>query len=286
MNSNHWSVAPQLRTLTALLLVAIAFDASAQDFMSQKFIKQGDEALTLNLGGILNQFGTSVQLNGQGLDGSNIDLENSGLKKSLSSFDVGGTWRFFSRNRIDVLYFSAKRSGSKTIDRDLTIDGVVVPINSTLTAHTKDQFFDVDYRFSFIKTDEVELAGLLGLYGGQYEYQLSATRPIEGGGQASLLDVTASTTVPLPLIGATVDWYINPRWKISGSLSGVKAHIGSVDGSALVAGVDTEYMLVRNFGIGLGYMYSKVSADVTKNSFNGNLDWKMNSVSLYGQFKF
>ena len=275
-----------LRTITAISLVAISYGASAQDFTSQSFIKQGDETFTLNLGGIFNQFGTSLKLNGPGLNGSDFNLENSGLQRNLSSFDAAGTWRFLSRNRIDVLYFSAKRSGGRTIDRDLNIDGVVVPIDSTLSTEVKNQFVDLDYRFSFLKTDEVEIAGLLGVYGGQYRYQISATQPLTGGGQSTLLNVTTSTTVPLPLIGASLDWYINPRWKISGSASGIKAHVGNVDGSAFVGSINTEYMIVRNFGIGLGYMYSDLSVDVTKNSFNGNIGWKMNSVSLYGQFKF
>ncbi len=286
MNSTCHSVSSCLRALTGALLIATACGAKAQDFLSQSFIKQGDETFTLNLGGILNQFGTSVRLDGPGLDGSNINLENSGLKKSLSSFDASGTWRFLSRNRIDALYFSASRSNSRMIDRDLTIDGVVVPINSTLTTQAKDQFFFVDYRFSFVKTDAVEVAGLLGLYGSQYKFRFSATHPLDSGGEASVLNATASTTVPMPLIGATLDWYINPQWKIAGSLSGIKAHIGSVDGSAFVGAVSTEYMLVRNFGIGAAYLHTDLNADVTKNSFNGNLNWKMNSVSLYGQFKF
>ena len=97
---------------------------------------------------------------------------------------------------------------------------------------------------------------------------------------------TASTTVPLPVIGATLDWYINPRWKVSGNVSGMKANIGDVDGSVLIAGAATEYMLLRNLGVGLAYMYSDVSADVTKSDFNGSLGWKTNSVRMYGQFKF
>ncbi len=254
--------------------------------MSQDFIKQGDETVTLNLGGIVNQFGTSVKLNGPGLDGTNIDLENSGLKKTLSSFDVGGTWRFLSRNRIDASFFSANRSGSGTIDRELIVDGVVVPINSTLTTQAKDQFFEVDYRYSFVKTDAVEVAGLLGVYGGQFKFHFSATHRLDSGDEGSVLDATASTTVPLPLIGATVDWYINPQWKISGTLSGLKAHIGNVDGSAFIGGVSTEYMLVRNFGIGAAYTYTDLNVDVTKDSFNGNLAWKLNAISLYGQVKF
>jgi len=61
-----------------------------------------------------------------------------------------------------------------------------------------------------------------------------------------------------------LDWYIDPRWKVSANVDGIKAHIGSVDGSVLVAGVATEYMLTRNFGLGLAYMYSDVSVDVNR----------------------
>ena len=282
MRHRNWSALFSLRTIIAGPLIACAFGASAQDFMSQDFIKQGDETLTLNLGGILNQFGTTLQLNGPGVNGSNINLENGGLPKTLSSFDASATWRFLSRNRMDVLYFNAKRSGSRTVDREITIDGTTIPVNSTLTVGSKSQFVLADYRYSFVKTDEIELAGLLGFYGGNFKYQLSAT----GSGQDSLLNTTTSTTVPLPLIGLTLDWYINPRWKISANAEGVKAQIGDVDGSAFVGGVATEYMLVRNFGLGLAYMYSDVNADVTKNSFNGNLGWKVNSVTAYAQFKF
>jgi hypothetical protein len=77
-----------------------------------------------------------------------------------------------------------------------------------------------------------------------------------------------------------------PRWKISANVEGVKAHIGNVDGSVLVAGVATEYMLTRNSGLGLAYMYSDVNVDVTKSKFDGSLAWKMNSARLYGQLKF
>ncbi len=263
-----------------------ASPAFAQDWMSQNFIKGGDETFVLNLGGIVNQFGSSLTLNGPNAAGSNIDLERAGLPKSESSFDAAATWRFWSRNRIDVLYFSAKRSGSRTIDGEVTIDGVVIPVNSTVAIVAKDQFLNVDYRYSFMKSDEVELAGLIGIYAAQYKYQITATRPLAGGDQETLVNTTASTTVPLPLIGATVDWYVNPRWKIFASAAGIKAKIGDVDGSAFVGSVTTDFMLARNFGVGLGYMYSDTRADVTKGGFNGNVAWKINSISLYAQAKF
>ncbi len=185
-----------------------------------------------------------------------------------------------------MLYFGAKRSGSRTIDREANVDGTVIPVDATLAVGAKSQFVLADYRYSFLKTPEFEVAGLLGVYGGRFEYQLTATQPLAGGGQNVVLDTTTSTTVPLPLIGLSVDWYINPRWKVSATAAGVEARIGNVDGSAFIGAVNTEYMLVRNFGLGLGYMYSDLNVDVTKSGFNGNLAWKLNSVTAYAQLKF
>ena len=239
---------------------------------------------TLDLGGILNQFDTSVRLDGQGTRGANIDLEANGAEQTRSSFEASATWRFLSRNRIDFLYFQTKRSGNRQLDRTVVIGDNVVPVGFDLSAERETHFLLADYRFSFVKTKRIEVAGLVGVYGGEFKYNLTASGDVTGNTQ--VINKTASTTVPLPLIGATLDWYINPRWKISANLEGLKADIGDADGSILVAGAATEFMLVRNFGIGLAYMYSDVNVDVSKNDFNGNLVWKMNSVRAYAQFKF
>ena len=92
--------------------------------------------------------------------------------------------------------------------------------------------------------------------------------------------------MPLPLIGATVDWYVNPQLKLSAHLAGIKADISDVDGSVLVVGGAVEYMLVRSLGVGLRYMYSDVDVDVNKSRFNGSTTWRMNSVSLYAKLLF
>jgi hypothetical protein len=181
-------------------------------------------------------------------------------------------------------YFSAKRSGSRNYGTNITIGDTVFPVGATVSAEAKDQFLLADYRYSFIKNDTVEWAGLIGLYGGKFDFKVNATG--NETPNTRTIDTTASTTVPLPLIGGTVDWYINPRWKVSGSVEGIKAHIGDVDGTVIVAGASTEYMLVRNLGVGLRYMYSNVDVDVSKSSFNGNVTWRMNSLSLYAKMMF
>jgi hypothetical protein len=275
---------------TALLAAAAAVIAgaagtvSAQAFLSQNFIKPGDETLTLNLGGIVNQFNTSLQLNGSTGNGTNLDLENNGLARNLTTFEAFGTYRFLSRNRIDFQYFAGKRSGTKTYDTELNIDGNVYPLGATVSAEAKNQFFAADYRYSFVKSDNVEVAGLLGFYGGNFKFNIDATATSNGATKTG--STSSSTTVPLPLVGLTLDYYVNPRWKFSANVEGIKARIGDVDGSMLMAGALTDYMLTRNLGIGVRYMYSDLSVDVTKSSFNGSIDWKSSAVSLYAKLLY
>lgn len=106
------------------------------------------------------------------------------------------------------------------------------------------------------------------------------------GNAAAATSPNVSTYVPVPLIGGTLDWYIDPRWRIAGAVSGLKAHIGGVDGKAIVATAAADYTLFRNFGVGVRYMYSDLSADATKSRFHGTVKWRMDSLSLYARLLF
>ena len=271
-------IAPVLVLLTSMP------DAKAQDFLSAPLIKQGDETLVISLGGIGNRFDSRLQINGQVQEGTDLNLERNGLRNSQWSLQAGLTWRFLSRNRIDVGYFSASRSGSRTYDTSITIGDNVYPNGATVSATVKDGFLIADYRYSFVKTDDLELAGVIGVYGDRFKYDVSATGASGGATRSS--STSASTTVPLPLIGASLDWYINPRWKISGNVQGMKVQFGDFDGHAIVATALTDYTLLRNLGIGIRYIFSDLSVDATTSDFNGNFSRRMNSVSLYSRLIF
>lgn len=265
-------------TSLALALAATSI-LSAQPALGEDFIKGGSETFTLNLGGIVNQFDTSVRLDGASTKGTEINLEGNGLSENLTSFMASGTWRITERNRVDALYFGVDRSGSRTSTRDITVKDQTIPAGSTVTADAQADFLLFDYRYSFYKSDAWEFAGMLGFYGGNFDF--TVTGPGLVGGTAS-----ASTTVPLPLIGVSADWYVMPRWKISSSLLGMQAEIGDVDGSITVFSLSTDYMFTRNLGLGAAYLYSNIDADVTKSDFNGNINFGNNAVLLYAALKF
>ena len=265
-------------SVSIALAIAAASILPAQSAQADDFIKGGSEAFTLNLGGIVNQFDSSVRLDGAVSTGTQIDLEGNGLNDNITSFMASGTWRISERNRVDALYFGVDRSASRTSTRDITVNDQLIPAGSTVSAESQVDFLLFDYRYSFYKSDAWEFAGVLGFYGANFDFTVASS----GAG----VRVSESTTVPLPLIGVSADWYVQPRWKISSMLSGMQADIGDVDGSITVFTLGTDYMFTRNLGMGVSYLYTNTNVDVSKSGFNGNIDFGNNAVLLYAAMKF
>ncbi len=267
----------------AFAALALAIGAATPALAAGDYIKGGDETFKITVGGLLGSTDPSLSLNGTTTEGTPIDFGFNG-GKSVSSITASAEWRFFPHHRVTLLWYGTKRSNTYTLANDIEINDNLIPAGATLTPEIRNDFFFVNYRWSFVKNDNVEIAALLGLYGANFRFDVTATAI--PGQPGRTFNQNASTTLPLPLIGASLDWYIAPRWTASTSLSGLKAKIGDVNGSVWVFTVSSDYMIWKNFGLGLAYMHSDINADVTKTNFNGNIGYTTNNFLIYGIVKF
>jgi hypothetical protein len=266
------------RTIGAAFVAAAGICASAVR-ADDGFIPGGTEAFKLNLGGILTQNNANFRLDGAQGRGTDIDLESvTGLKSGQSSYLVSGTWRFAPNHRLGVNVFQVDRDRSVAIDRTITIGDTVIPVNTNLTTEAKTQFLIMNYAYSFVRNEHMELAGVVGFYGANYKYKFSAAAP--------LVNIDKSTNAPLPVLGLSADFFVAPRWTVSAYGEGLKLKVGDVDGSMYHVGVSTDYMVTRNLGVGIGYQVSDLKVDVTKSDFNGHLGWRMDGYTAYVQAKF
>jgi hypothetical protein len=268
------NVSTPLAAALGIAMVALAPSAWAQ---AQR------DWLTIDLGGIVNRFDSSVRVDGQ-RSGTDIDLEGNGLERNLSSFEAAITWRLAPRHRIAVQYYEAKRDGRRDYHDEITIGDETFPVGASVSAQARSRIANFDYRYSFVQERDHEVAVLVGFYGGRFNYELDAVGT--AGAIQRSAHRTVSTTIPLPMLGITYDWYPDPRWTVSARLQGMKAAVGDIDGTALLAAASVEYMFTRHWGMGARLAYSDVEADVTKGDFNGNLHWRANSVSLYAKLAF
>ena len=260
----------------ALIAAALAAPALAQDGP----IPGGTEKFKLNLGTIINQNDTSLRLEGPSGRGIEFGLEGSnGVERDVWSVLAAGTWRFAPNHRVGFQSFSTNRSSSRTTERELVLEDQTIPIGTQLDSSSKTQFLVVNYQYSLLRDDRVELSAMAGLYGARFEFQFNSTTPPR--------NISSDTTAPLPMIGIGLDTFITPRWTVSTFVEGLALKVGDVRGSVTYIGMSTDYMLTRHFGIGLGVSAVHVSADVDKdNGAQHSFDWRSNNFFAYGQFRF
>jgi hypothetical protein len=264
-----------VRGLNALLLLTFAFPALAQEGP----IRGGTEKFKLNLGTILSQSDTSLMIQGPQGRGVEFGLEGvAGVQRDRWSTLASGTWRFAPDHRVGFQSFTMKRSGRKVIDQELIIKDEVIPIGTELQSSSKTQLFILNYQYSLLRDDRIELSAMAGIYGARFKFAFDSTNPPR--------DIDAKSTAPLPMFGIGLDTFITPRWTVSTFFEGLVLKVGDVKGGIGYFGLTTDYMLTRHLGIGLGFNAVTISADVTQDDFRGGFDWRTNSLFAYGQVRF
>jgi hypothetical protein len=267
-----------MRAVGVACVIVAGFGTGASQ-AQEAMIPGGMDSFRLNLGGILTNNNTNLRLDGNQGRGTDVDLEaTTGLEKSRSSYLVSGVWRFASNHRITFDAFQIDRDRTKAIDRTITIGDTVIPISTSLKSESRTQFIITNYQYSVVKNEAMELAAVIGLYGANFKYKFTAVTP--------LVDTNASTNAPLPLIGASLDMFLSPRWSATVFGEGLKFKVGDVDGSMYYVGASTEYMFTRNWGVGLGYRIADLKADVSKNDFRGHVGWRTDGYIAYLQARF
>ena len=262
--------------LVALIAAAFAAPALGQDGP----IPGGTEKFKLNLGTILNQNDTSLRLEGPGGRGLEFGLEGSnGVQRDVWSVLASGTWRFSPNHRVGFQSFNTNRSSTRITERELVIKDQTIPAGTRLDTSSKTQFFVVNYQYSLLRDDRVELSAMAGIYGARFRFGFDSSNPPTS--------IESKTTAPLPMIGIGLDTFITPRWTVSTFVEGLALKVGDVRGGVTYIGMSTDYMLTRHFGIGLGVSAVHVSADVDKdNGAQDSFDWRSNNLFAYGQFRF
>jgi hypothetical protein len=267
-----------LRSALERLAFMCAAAASGALQAAEGMIPQGSETFKLSVGGMLQRFDSDLRLDGS-QESSEFDLESiSGLERNKGTFWGEATWRFASRHRLGLQVFTARRQNTRAISESIVIGDQDIPVNTVLSTETKSTFFVANYQYSFIKNENMELSGLLGLYTARFKFTFNATDPF--------VEVDRKATAPVPVLGVGISYYVNPRWTVSGFGEGLKVKVGDMDGWVVNASVSTDYMLTRHLGVGIGYNATSLRLDVAQSDFNGRITWTTQGVMAYGQLRF
>lgn len=233
----------------AIMLIILPQTALAQDEA------QGGkswEKFGANLGVFFSSLDSSLSV-GAGV-GVEIDVEEVlGLESSSSVFRADTLWRFSKnrRHRLDLTWFSFRRSGDRVLSEDITIDDengneITIPAGQSVNSYFNLDIYELAYSYSIVQDDRLDLAAGLGLYIMPIDFGIKAAGVIENEG-------TARFTAPLPVVSLRMDVALAPDWFIRTGGQVFYLEYEEFTGSVVEFRGALEYNPWEHVGIGLGF---------------------------------
>jgi len=257
------------RVLIAALATA-ALPAAAADPLYE-------EGFSMRLGGFYSSADTTLRIDSSnGALGTSISLEDDlGFTKDKSLPQIDAIWRINPRHRVELGYVRLARDSEKTITGEIHFGDSVFPVNTTVDANFDSDVWRLTYGWSFYRSPTSEVSLLLGLHTTSFKAGMSKV------GSGVQIAEAADATVPLPTIGLSGTWAIDPQWRLGATAQFFSLNYGDYDGSLFNGSVSAEYRLNRNFALGAGYTVYDYNLDATKDKFRGSFDYQFAGPMLY-----
>jgi hypothetical protein len=262
------------RAVVAPLILFVAFavcPAHAED------LNPLNDRVSLSIGAFLLTTNTTVRVDGSGLEGTPVNLEQSLGISSNSSFRLDGYWRFLERHKLRFMYFQADRSATHTINQDIVFDGQTFAVNTTLNTRFDTLIAELAYEYAFLRGEHYELAGSAGLHDIDFRLSLAAVGNTLNRSAAASADVNG----PLPVFGLHYLWEFAPHWNFDALAEIFALKYDHYDGNLQDYTASVVYMPWENFGAGVGWNEFVTHVNVTASEFDGNLYWRYGGVRLF-----
>ena len=130
----------------------------------------------------------SIQLNGETTTGDNVNFDEVLGGGDASRVRLDADWRFgdSQRHKLRLIAFSMSRDNTKTIDEQIDWGDVTYPVNAELKAEFKFSVVELAYEYAFLRRDNYELGGSIGLHYAGIDASLKAERTATGESHQSL----------------------------------------------------------------------------------------------------
>lgn len=243
---------------SVLVLVAGVGTAGAQD---DEFTRGNGlrDRFRLGAGAFFVNHKTFARLNpagSQDIPGVNLEVDTE-VPKDQVDFRLDGHFRISRRHRLDFGYWSMNRGAVSRLTGDIEWDGEVFPVDSNVATIWETSVTRIEYRFSAISRENLDLSLSLGLFA------MKVTTGIGLGTDEDNVATDTSEQAPLPMLGVGVEWYFREDFVFRASGQYLALNIGdTLDGSWGELKVAMEWYPLDKAGLGLMYNFADVDVDL------------------------
>ncbi len=241
-----------------------------------------NQKFNISLGVFFLDTDTTIRLDGDGgRIGNEVNFEKDLGLKADDRFRIDGYWRFFDRHKLRFMYFDSSSSNERNIEREIEFGDTTFPLNVNVRASLKVEIFELAYEYSFLKRDNFELAGTLGLHNLSVRGRLHADASSNAGLGGVDLEESADGDGPLPVVGLRGTWAFSDKFYIDGHAQFFALKFDQYDGNLQDYKISFNWQPLRHFGVGVGYNAFSTHVDVDDDYFNGKLRFDYDGPLLF-----
>lgn len=237
-----------------------------------------DDLVTIDIGGYRFNANTDIAVSGPTLRGTSFRAERAGAPDNDTVGRLEATFRPFERHRIRFMYFNSNREGSGTFDREISFNDRTIPAGSTASLGFGLRRVEMDYLYSFWKSESTEVALSLGVHSTRMKFELNVPP----------LNISRETSAngPLPMIGIAGTTRPTQNLELLGHVYGMSAKVEDVEGSAVGYRIGARYFVTRNLALGAAWTGIKYNFDLVRPSWLGELEATNNGGELFLTLRF
>lgn len=252
-----------------------------------------DETYMLEIGASIVSFDSKIRINSRddSID-EEIDFEEDlGITSEVRAATLKGTWRIADRHRLSLTYVPISRSSQRSTTNDIEIGGDIIRAGAAVGVSTKTHVFDIEYLYSYYKRPKLELGVSAGIYWMNVNTEISAAGQVlvEGAEEDEFrTDFQANQRLiaPLPLIGLSASYEINPRWFTHAYARYLDVTINDIQGGILSLNLKTEYYFTDHVALGVLYTAFDVSVEQSGVVFINSLNYSYDGLVAFLTLKY
>ena len=248
-----------------------------------------DAKFIVDLGWFFMSTDTRVRVDGETTDsmGTDFDYDDTFGLGDFDRFRAEALWRMSARHVLRAMYFENNRSATREMSREIHFGDETYPVGATVTAESELTVAQLSYDYAFLRRDNYELAGGIGLHIMDLGLGLKATLTAQGGSVSRAVDESATTTAPLPVLGLRGMWRLPHNFYLTAQVQYFYLEFDPYSGSLTDLKATVVWQATEHFGIGVGYNDFGFRFDLDdEDRFNGRLRWNYGGAFAFASFMF
>jgi hypothetical protein len=219
--------------------------------------------------------------------GSDVDYDDTFGIGDFDRFRAEASWRIAPRHVLRAMYFQNNRHGSRSIEREVEFGDETFPLGATVDARSELTVVQLSYDYAFLRRDNYEIAGGIGVHYVDMDLKLDATVTGQGGQASRSLDAGATTAAPMPVLGLRGLWRLSDAFYISAQVQYFYLEFDPYSGSLIDLKASVVWQLADHVGVGLGYNDFGFRFDIDdRGDFDGRLRWDYGGAFAFATLMF